>query len=72
LQELPDVYVLPITINADFRDYNKFVDFLATVEGKIYPKKIKNFYLIKNLSYNILDYNKPQTVTVNMNLYFYK
>ena len=69
---ISNVYVLPLTLNVDFSSYNKFIDFLKTVEKKVYPQKVKNLYLIKNVSYDILEYNKPQTVTVNMDLYFYK
>jgi len=72
LPKLKDIYSVDITLNADFPSYNNFKRFLDNVENKVYLNAINNLYYIKNLSYNILQYNKPQTVTINMSVYFYK
>jgi hypothetical protein len=71
LPKVKDVYVVPITLSVDFQNYRKFLDFLDTIENKVNLSE-RDLFIIKNLSYNILKYKEPQTITINMDALFYR
>lgn len=72
IKNMWEYYILDLTLNIVFSNYDKFIEFLNTLENKISKDEIKNLYIIQNVNYNILKSNEEQEVTVNLLLYYYK
>jgi hypothetical protein len=72
MKKIKGSYKLTINLNIDFRSYDDFYRFLNNVENKISINSDKNLYQIQSLSYDIVNYQKPQSVNININVYFYK
>jgi len=70
LSKTKQIYSLPITLWVTFKNYKQLLNFLDAVENKVNTSR--DLFVIKNLNYDILNPNKPQYVTLNTDVLFYK
>lgn len=65
------LYRLPISLNIDFENEKKLLLFLKNVEDLV-NVELPVLYKVNSINYDIVNYDKPQSVSVSMEAYFYK
>lgn len=65
------LYELPITLNIDFLNKERLLEFLSNIEYKVTTGQ-PVLYDVQNLTYDVVRNNENQTVTMTIGAYFYK
>lgn len=63
------IFKLPITINLTSPNFDILNNYIKYLELDINKN---NLYIIKNINYDMVKYNKTQHVTINLETIFYK
>ncbi len=63
------LYELPITLSAEFSNIDNFFNFLENIEINT-SIDLPVLYKIDSINYDIIRYDEPQTVNINLTAYF--
>ncbi len=66
------LYKLPIYVNLYLDSRTDLTHFLRNIEREINLDSWKILYKIDSINYDIINYEQPQSVSMNLNVYFYK